>query len=153
MLKPILHPPEFLRENIVTEAIVSSLTSLDNFCSLPVAVDYTTQRGKMGEAMAELFENHIRTLQACESCQKQAPDQHHILKYEQIHCSSYCKVCYQSKVVCEQCKLLGQVSYLPSLQFCDSCRDKDVPCFRRVVMIVCSDCETGNKTAFRDLKS
>ena len=34
--------PEFLRENIVTEAIVSSLTSLDNFCSLPVAIDYTT---------------------------------------------------------------------------------------------------------------
>ena len=37
--------PEYLKENIVTEAIVSSLTSLDNFCSLPVAVDYTTQSG------------------------------------------------------------------------------------------------------------
>jgi len=32
---------EHLRKSIVTEAITSSLTSLDNFCSLPVAVDYT----------------------------------------------------------------------------------------------------------------
>ena len=72
--------PEFLRENLVTEAIVSSLTSLDNFCSLPVAINYTTQRGKTAEAMAKLFENHNKTLQACESCQNQAPDQHHILE-------------------------------------------------------------------------
>ena len=32
-----------LKENIITEALVSSLTSLDNYCSLPVAVDYSTQ--------------------------------------------------------------------------------------------------------------
>lgn len=102
--------------------------------------------------MAELFENHIKTLQVCESCQN-TWDQRHILKYEQMHCSSYCEVCYQSKAVSKQCKLFGQVSHLPSLQFCDSCNDKDVPCFRRVVMIVCSDCETGNKTAFKTLKA
>lgn len=35
--------PEHLKENIIAEAIVSSLTSLDNFCSLPVAVDCATQ--------------------------------------------------------------------------------------------------------------
>ena len=70
-----------------------------------------------------------------------------------MHCSSYCEVCYQSKAVCEQCKLLGQVSHIPSLRFCDFCHDKDVPCFHRVVMIVCSDCETGNKTAFETLKA
>ncbi len=33
---------DFLKENIVTEALVSSLTSLDNFCSLPVAVRMST---------------------------------------------------------------------------------------------------------------
>ena len=60
-------------------------------------------------------------------------------------------MCYQSKAVCEQCKLLGQVSHLPSLRFCDSCHDKDVPCFRCVLMIVCSNCEIGNKTAFKTL--
>ena len=31
--------PGDLKENIITEAIVSSLTSLDNFCPQPVSVD------------------------------------------------------------------------------------------------------------------
>ena len=43
--------PEHLRDNIVTEATVSSLTPLDKFCSLPVAVDYLTQSGKTGQTM------------------------------------------------------------------------------------------------------
>lgn len=46
--------PEHLKENIITEAIVSSLTSLDNFCSLPIAVDYATQSGKTGQTMTIL---------------------------------------------------------------------------------------------------
>lgn len=47
-----------LRNNIITEAIVSSLTTLDNKFSLPCAVDYGTQKGKTGEAMANEFETH-----------------------------------------------------------------------------------------------
>ena len=58
--------PEHLKENIITEAIVSSLTSLDNFCSLPVAVDYATQSGKTGQTMTTIFEEYIKTLQACQ---------------------------------------------------------------------------------------
>ena len=47
------------RNNIITEAVVSSLITLDKF-SLHCAVDYATQKGKTGEAMANEFENHIR---------------------------------------------------------------------------------------------
>lgn len=145
--------PEFLKENIVTEAIVSSLTSLDNYCSLPVAVDYSTQSGKTGEAMADLFKGHIKTLQSCELCLKQAKHRRHIITYEEINCTSFCEECYQSKAVCGECKLLGQVSHIPSLRFCDSCRDRNAGCVRRVVMVVCSDCESGNKTAFETIKA
>lgn len=38
------------------------------------------------------------------------------------------------------------------LRFCDVCRDKDVVCFRRVVVIFCSDCESGNKSVFEIFK-
>ena len=62
--------PDCLKENIVTEAIVSSLTSLDNFCSLPVAVDYTTKSGKTGQTMSSYFEEHIKTLQICQNAKK-----------------------------------------------------------------------------------
>ena len=38
--------PDFLKENLVTEAIVSSITSIDNKCSLPCAVEYSTKSEK-----------------------------------------------------------------------------------------------------------
>ena len=145
--------PAHLKENIITEALVSSLTSLDNYCSLPVAVDYSTQSGKTGQAMNNLFEEHIKTLQSCEFCQKKALHRCHIITSENVNCTSFCEVCYQSKTVCEDCKLLGQVSHIPSLRFCDTCCDINSNCFRRVVMVVCSDCETGNKTAFETIKA
>ena len=144
--------PEYLKENIVTEAIVSSLTSLDNFCPLPEAVDYTTQSGKSGEAMADLFREHVKTLQVCELCEQQAPHTRHIISSQRINCNSFCEECYESKSVCDECKLLGQVSHLPSLCFCDSCRDANTVCCCRVVAILCSDCKSGNKAAFETLK-
>lgn len=56
-----------LRENMITEAIVSSLTTLDNKFSLPCAVDYATQKGKTGEVIAKNSTN-IETVQLCEAC-------------------------------------------------------------------------------------
>ena len=144
--------PDYLKDNTVTEAIVSSLTSLDNFCSLPVAVDYCTQSGKTGQAMVDLFREHIKTLQTWESCQRQATHRRHIISSHTMNCNSFCKECFVSKTVCDACKVSGQVSHLPSLRFCDACRDKDAVCFRRVVAILCSDCESGNKSAFETLK-
>ncbi|KXJ08282.1 hypothetical protein AC249_AIPGENE22231 [Exaiptasia diaphana] len=100
--------PEYLKNNIVTEAIVSSLTSLDNFCSLPVAVDYTTKSGKTAETMYTLFEQQIKTLQTCESCQQRSPDNRHIFSFVDTNCSSFCEECYESQSVCNECKLKGQ---------------------------------------------
>ena len=45
---------DFLKENIVTEALVSSLTSLDNFCSLPVAVETLQEKLESGTIDPEL---------------------------------------------------------------------------------------------------
>ena len=78
-----------LRNNIITVAIVSSLTTLDKKFSLPCDVDYATQKGKTGEAMANEFENHLKTVQACEACQRSAPGQRNILKLENIRCESF----------------------------------------------------------------
>ncbi len=71
-----------LCENMITEAIVSSLTTLDNKFSLPCAVDFATQKGKTGEAIAQEFEKHIREVQICEACQKHTPSHWNILKLE-----------------------------------------------------------------------
>ncbi|CAH3041634.1 unnamed protein product, partial [Porites evermanni] len=92
-----------LRNNIITEAIVSSLTTLDNKFSLPCAVDYATQKGKTGEAMANEFETHLKTVQTCEACQRRTPGQRNILKLENIRCESFCNVCYEKKDVWKEC--------------------------------------------------
>lgn len=51
--------PKFLRANVVTEVLVSSVTTLDNSSSLPCAVDYVSKSNKSGE---ESIFSHCKTL-------------------------------------------------------------------------------------------
>ena len=95
VLKTTSPSPYFLKENIVTEALVSFLTSLVNFGSLPVAVDYTSQAGKTGPHMAELFQEHIKTVQVCESCLKKTPNTGPITSFHESICCSFCEECYK----------------------------------------------------------
>ena len=117
-----------LRNNIITEAIVSSLTTLDNKFSLPCAVDYATQKGKTGEAMANEFETHLKTVQTCEACQRRTPGQRNILKLENIRCESFCNVCYEKKDVWKECLEKGHISYVPSLRCWGHCLDNGLIC-------------------------
>ena len=116
---------EGLRDNMITEAIVSSLTTLDN---KPCAVDYAAQKEKTGETMARAFECHIREVQICESCQERTPSQRNILKLEQVKCESFCNFRYDTKDVCEDCKGKGHISYLPSMRCCDFCLANGLVC-------------------------
>ena len=117
-----------LRVNMITEAAVSSLTTLDNKCSLPCAVDYATQKRKTGEAMAKEFETHIKTVQVCEACQRRTPAKRNVLKLEDVRCKSFCNVCFDSKNVCEECKEKGHISFVPSFRCCDHCLDNGLMC-------------------------
>lgn len=49
--------PEFLKENVITEANVSLLTSLSNSITMPVAVEYMTKSGKDGIGMVNCLRN------------------------------------------------------------------------------------------------
>ena len=60
--------PQMLKELIVTEAVVGSITSLDDKISLPVSVEYTPKPGKKDQSLEEMFTKHVKTLQMCESC-------------------------------------------------------------------------------------
>ena len=52
--------PKMLQELIVTEAVLGSITMLDNKVSVPVPVDYTTKAEKTGENMEEMFTMHVK---------------------------------------------------------------------------------------------
>lgn len=140
--------PEDLKKGIITETVVSSVTSLDNTTSLPCAVDYVPRAGKSGNAMCDYFESQVKILQKCKACQERSTAQRHILTADEIKCESYCEACYKSKSVCDYFASEGQLNYEPSLRFCTSCSNNKVKCVRRVVLILCGDCESGNKSAF-----
>lgn len=65
--------PEFLSQHIITEALVSSITALDNSCSLPCAIENVAKKSKTGGEMKNRFETTCKLLQVCEACRSMAP--------------------------------------------------------------------------------
>ena len=54
--------PKMLKELIMKEAVVGSITTLDNKVSIPVS-DYTTNTEKNGQNMEEMFMKQVKPLQ------------------------------------------------------------------------------------------
>ena len=76
---------------------------------------------------------------------KSKAEEHILINYEV--CASYCANCYKAKSVCESCASEGQTAYLPSLRACNCCIDNREKCVNFVVMVLCVDCDSGNKGA------
>ena len=68
------HPtPVFLKTNIVTEVLVSSVATLDNSTSLPCAVNYASKAGKSGEEMKSLFFLNVRHFKSASVAKVRSP--------------------------------------------------------------------------------
>ena len=144
--------PHFLSAHIITEALVSSVTALDNSCSLPCAVEYVAKKGKTGEEMKNRFDTTCKLLQVCEACRNMVPSIENTMSLEGINiCDSACNECFKEKVVCEECKQHGQTSFFPSLRACKRCIEDGKKCVKAAVLIVTVDCEEGNKKAMSDI--
>ena len=140
---------EFLKENVVTEANVTFLSTTDNEVSMPVAVTYKSKAGKTGVDMKEQFLNEVEVVQTCHHCIKLGDSSQHILHSAvTMICKSSCQVCIEAASVCNDCVAQGQISLIPSLRACQRCLEANVQCARAVVLVLASDCESGNKKAF-----
>ena len=143
-----------LEHGIVTEALVLSITTLGNNCSLPVAIEYSTKTSKKGDDMKSFFTEQIKILQVCESCQKYAKDMKLTLPATHINlCESECRQCIDLKDVCDQCKDAGFTYYIPPMKLCKRCIESNLQCIKRVVMILTSDCKEGNKQCMSKLRN
>ena len=109
-----------LKKLIETEAVVGSITMLDNKVSLPVSVDCTTKAEKTGENMEEMFTEHVKTLQMCKSCTEETKASDLIIEANPI-CESYCKNCYKNKELYAPCIEDRQISIFPSVRICKRC--------------------------------
>ena len=141
--------PEFLKNHIVTEAVISSVTTLKNKTSMPTIAEYVPKTGKTGANLTSSFMKNIILLQTCERCQKMTRDHEHIISDKDLNCHSTCNECLDQKQVCEDCLQIGHQYYLPCLRACEKCLKAGQRCTRRIILVLCSDCEEGNKKAFK----
>ena len=112
--------PKMLKEFIVMESVVGSITVLDNKVSLPVSVDYTPKAEKTGENMEEIFTKHVKTLKMCKYCTEETKASDLIIEANPI-CESFCKNCYKNKELCAPCIEDGQISIFSSVRTCKRC--------------------------------
>ena len=98
---------KMLKELIMTEGIVGSITMFNNKVSLTVSVDYTPKAEKAGENMEEMFTKHLKISQMCKSCAEETKASDLIIEANLI-CESYCKNCYKNKELCAPCIEDGQ---------------------------------------------
>ena len=144
--------PEFLKENVITEANVSLLTSLSDSITMPGAVEYMTKSGKDGIGMLNLFTKQVSVLQCCKACVEKTPSVECISKCDELICVRKCHACINAKAVCKECKTKGHLSYSPCLRACDRCLSNNLTCVRLVILALSSDCEEGNKKAMEILE-
>lgn len=66
-------------------------------------------------------------------------------------CDCFCKECWDNKILCDNCKVKGQVSYFPACRACAKCLEKDQKCIKLAAFVYTSDCEEGNKKALKNI--
>ena len=99
---------EFLKENVVTEANVTFLSTTDNGVAMPVAVTYKSKAGKTGVDMKEQFLNEVEVVQTCHRCIKLADSLQQILHSAvTMICKSSYQVCIEAASVCNDCAAQG----------------------------------------------
>lgn len=120
---------EFQKENVMTEANVSYLSTTDNGVAMPVSVTYKTKAGKTGVEMKEQFLNEVEVLQTCHCCINAAASSQHIIdKPATAICKSECQACIETASVCNTYRAQGQPSHIPSLCACQRCLEANVQC-------------------------
>ena len=103
--------------------------------------------------MKSFFTEQIKIHQVCESCQKYAKTIKLTLPATCIDlCESECDQCIDLKDVCDQCKDADFMSYILPMRPCKRCIESNLQCIKRVVMILTSDCEEGNKQCTSKLR-
>ena len=144
--------PKMLKELIMTETVVGSITTLDNKVSLPVSVHYTAKAEKTGENMEEMFTKHVKTLQMCKSSTEEAEASNLIIEASPV-CESYCKSCYKNKELYAPCNEDEQISIFPSVRIYKRSIAQGQQFIRRAVLVIITDFEEGSKQMFFSLKN
>ena len=107
---------KYLKDHIVAEVVVTSVTTVDNTVSLPCVTEYVPKKGKSGENLEKSFIETIKITQSCKRCQQKAKVENNILTLKSVDCNSRCETCLKTKEVCNGCSLIGHQHINPCLR-------------------------------------
>ena len=135
---------DFLKTNLVTEVDVTMLVSLCSSVSLSLGYQLQPSGGKKGFQIVEKYTEIIKTVSKCEACVRAKPPHFNTIRPE-TPCDSYCEVCWQSVVLCGDCREKGRLTIYPQLEPCFQCLEKGIKCKKAVVLVLALDCFSGNR--------
>ena len=143
-----------MKEHIVTEVLISSVTTLENEVSMPCVMEFLPKSGKTGRAMSASLLSTFKTgLEICAHCAERVPSKEHILSY--IYTTtreSHCNDCLTNMSLCADDEEQGHTSHLPCSRACSNCLQRGELCVRLVFLVLTADCEEGNKAASQIIK-
>ena len=104
--------------------------------------------------MKEHFLTYIGIIQTGQKCLVLALPVRHIVHQAAVStCDSSCQQCIDNKTVCIECRhdrMDKRFSHTPSLRACTTCIPAGSRCVR-VVLVLATECETGQKKARDDI--
>ena len=142
---------ELLKENMVQEAEVSCLTTMDGKFSLQVGLNHLTKSLTAIDTL-NVIKREINQLTVCLNDLKnhRVSVENGVLK-ELSTCTTTCKTCSDTREVCETCKGKGIKFVDPSLRPCSHCIENGKKCIKAAVICVTQDSESRNSGAQKEL--
>ena len=135
---------DYLKTNLVTEVDVTMLVSLCSSVSLSLGYQLQPSGGKKGYQIVEKYTEIIKTVSKCEACVRAKAPYFNTIRPD-TPCDSLCDVCWQSGVLCGDCKEKGRLTIYPQIEPCFQCLEKGILCKKAVVLVLALDCFTGNR--------
>jgi hypothetical protein len=102
----------FIKNNLVTEALVMIQASLDGSMGVPIGLEYCGKSGKTGQIISNRVTEQAAFAQTCKWCMDfMGPNtgvlvERHILTHS--YWNSLCNECWQNNEVCALCALTGK---------------------------------------------
>lgn len=138
--------PEFLKNNIYTEAGAIIATIADCCASLHIANDFLLHKTS-GDDVFKAVSDTIKICQTFTNCQSSTRDA--TFTVESSVCCSTCADCEQFSDICDSCTAEGYHSHLSQLRPCTRCVSQQLKCHK--IIGVSMDCEANNAKAMNML--
>lgn len=141
---------ETLKDDFVSEAVVTFCTYISNSICFPVDVDCAKERKTDRNVLKSIYEK-IQLIKICYKCLNEMPAPKMTLDINNIKYNNKSEERLRLNYTCIDCATVGHTSYIPSLRACSNCIETGHICRKLAVYVITLDYEEGNKQAMMEI--